>query len=124
MAYVLLLEPDIVLGSTYEQALTSAGHKVTHSRTAQDALHQIDRGGADIVITELQLALHNGIEFLYEFRSYREWQDIPVIILSNVSPKNNSVGRYLWDNLNVSAYLYKPATKLRSLLDSVDAALV
>lgn len=123
MASVLLLEPDAILGSTYAQALSSAGHAVTHKRTAQEALHDIDRSSVDLVITELQLALHNGIEFLYEFRSYYEWKNIPVIVLSSISPANTAIGRYLWKHLKISTYHYKPATKLGGLIDSVEQIL-
>lgn len=124
MAQVLLLEPDFQLGAMYESALRAAGHRVQWRRTSQEALHDVDRRMVDIVITELQLALHNGIEFLYEFRSYHEWKNIPVIVLSHVSPEQTGIGRALWDHIKIAAYHYKPRTKLRDLITAVDSALV
>ena len=75
----------------------------------------------DIVIVELQLVDHSGIEFLYEFRSYVDWQQIPVIILTNV-PESEFAGSQslLRDDLNVQAYLYKPLTSLQKLIQFVD----
>lgn len=119
MANVLLLEPDAILGCTYERALQTAGHVVRWCRTAQEALYDIDRSSVDLVITELQLALHNGIEFLYEFRSYHEWKHIPVVVLSSVSPDHTAIGRSLWEHLKISAYHYKPTTRLSDLIDSL-----
>ena len=123
MAQVLLLEPDFQLGAMYQQALTAGGHRVIWHRTAQEALHDVDRSAVDVVITELQLALHNGIEFLYEFRSYHEWKNIPVLVLSQVSPEQTGIGRALWDHIKIAAYHYKPRTKLRDLVEAVDKVL-
>lgn len=124
MARVLLLEPDTILGHTYATALGQSSHKVIWCQTAQDAISDIDVHLPDIVVLELQLALHNGIEFLYEFRSYADWHHIPVIILSHVPPGLQAISDVLWDHLNVVAYHYKPMTKLVDLIKSVDSTLV
>lgn len=123
MAGILLLEPDAILGITYQQALLSAGHSVQWKRTAQEALHELNNRNIDIVITELQLALHNGVEFLYEFRSYHEWQAIPVIILSQISPERTTIGRALWEHIRIADYYYKPRTSLRDLIAAVETTL-
>lgn len=60
----------------------SAGHSVAHAKTAQQAVFLADEHKPDVVVLEPQMARHNGIEFLYEFKSYPEWQRIPVILLT------------------------------------------
>src|SRR5665213_2102299 len=84
MARILLIEPDRRLAETYAKALVAAGHKVTARAGAQSAITAADGAKPDLVILELQLIEHSGVEFLYEFRSYPEWQDIPVLIHSGV----------------------------------------
>lgn len=111
---VLLIEPDVVLGSVYAQALADDGHAVQMCRTAQSAVMDCDSNQPDCIVMEVQLPRHNGIEFLYEFRSYPEWQHIPVILLSNVPPKD-LLSPVLWNQLNVQAYLYKPRTSLKAI---------
>lgn len=74
---VLLVEPDTKLAGMYKTALESAGHKVFWALDAQSAVHLADDSAPDLVVLEIQLTSHSGIEFLYEFRSYNEWQDIP-----------------------------------------------
>jgi DNA-binding response OmpR family regulator len=86
MARILLLEPDQVLAEAYRQALQQQGHSVVLSTSAQTAVLVADDHRPDLVILELQLVEHSGIEFLYEFRSYADWQDIAVIIQSQVPP--------------------------------------
>jgi DNA-binding response OmpR family regulator len=118
---ILLIEPDRLLADTYRQALEAASHKVIMCASAQSAIFAADTVMPDVVILELQLVDHSGIEFLYEFRSYPEWQQVPVLIQSTVPARefDNS-----WDllktQLGVTAYHYKPLTSLQTLISSVN----
>jgi DNA-binding response OmpR family regulator len=124
MARVLLIEPDRLLAGTYAEALTVAGHKVVACAGAQAAILAADQKRPDAIILELQLIEHSGLEFLYELRSYPEWQNIPVIIQSGVPPTEFSDGGSLLESeLNVKTYLYKPRTSLRQLLKTVTEQL-
>lgn len=120
MANILLIEPDLLLAKTYAKSMDAAGHKVVACAGAQAAIHAADQKQPDVVILELQLVEHSGIEFMYEFRSYPEWQNIPVIIQTGV-PVSEFAGnmKLLNDELGVRTYLYKPQTSLRQLVASV-----
>jgi two-component SAPR family response regulator len=122
--HVLLLEPDRLLAQTYERALQTAGHTVTSCARAQTAVYYADDIEPDVVVMELQLAGHSGIEFLYEFRSYTDWQHVPIIILSHV-PRNEFANN--WENfreqLNIFEYHYKPISTLKMLITSVNDAV-
>jgi len=121
MANILLIEPDHILAATYGEALRSGGHQVAVCSGAQAAIFAADTTPPDVVILELQLIEHSGIEFLYEFRSYPEWQAVPVLVLSHVPPMefNASLGM-LRRELGVQAYHYKPHTSLRRLLTAIN----
>lgn len=124
MASVLLVEPDHSLALAYARALETVGHAVHMSSSAQTALEAADEVNPDIVLLELQLVAHSGVEFLYEFRSYADWQDIPVIILSKVPPAEfNQCIRMMKDHLGITAYCYKPQTDLSRILHEVNLAL-
>lgn len=117
MSHILLIEPDALLGRTYTGALEAAGHTVHVCALAQSAISAADERRPDIIILEMQLVGHSGAEFLYEFRSYADWQDIPLVILTYVPPMEFADSRQLlYDELGVSTYLYKPQTSLRTLL--------
>lgn len=125
MANILLIEPDRLLAKTYAQALTAAGHTVIARAAAQSAIFAADQVPPDLVILELQLIEHSGIEFLYEFRSYAEWQTIPVIVVSHVPPAEFNASRELLKrDLGVLSYYYKPHTSLRQLLQAVRAITI
>lgn len=119
MSQVLIIEPDKILANVYEQALIHAGHEVVVAYDAQGAINAADNKKPDLVIMEIQLMGHNGIEFLYEFRSYPEWSNIPVIVNSLIQGDEFLSNNTLYKNLNVRSFLYKPRTSLRQLLSEV-----
>lgn len=125
MANILMLEPDALLADIYSQALMFDGHKVRHSVSAQRGVFQVDEKRPDVIIVELQLVAHSGIEFLYELRSYSDWQHIPVIVHSCIPPTEfEDSAKLLRDLLHVRTYLYKPQTSLKTLLREVRQLVV
>lgn len=118
---ILLVEPDRVLGSIYVSALENAGYCVVHCLTADAAVNALDAARVDLVILELQIALHNGVEFLYEMRSYDEWRHIPIILHTTIEERVLQKMLDLKKQLFVSTYLYKPTTTLNQLLDTVSS---
>lgn len=124
MAKVLIVEPDRKLAQIYANVLGSRKHQVALALTAQEAVLEADANKPDVVLLELQLTAHSGIEFLYEFRSYADWTEIPVIVLSNVPPVEFK-GSYklLGNRLGVVAYHYKPQTSLQTILHAVENAV-
>lgn len=125
MANILLIEPDRVLAETYAQAILSAGQQVAVAPGAQSGILVADRLQPDMVILELQLVAHSGIEFLYEFRSYPDWQNTPVVIHTQVPPREFGASTELLKNeLNVREYLYKPQTDLAQLIKTINRQLV
>jgi DNA-binding response OmpR family regulator len=123
MARVLVIEASKRLRDIYAAALKDAGYDADISSSAQTAVNVADKHRPDLVLLELQLGRHNGIEFLYEFRSYPEWQDVPVIIHSIVPPTEFQEDSIVYKKLKISAYLYKPHTSLQKLLRTVDSEL-
>lgn len=122
MAGVLLLEPDPVLGDVYRQLLELRGYTVYWQQSADEAIQAMDELEVSLALVELQLAGHNGLEFLYELRSYADWQDVPVVIHSMVPPEKVE-NTLTYRQLNITEYLYKPTTTLASLNQAVEAAL-
>ncbi len=120
MSHILLVEPDRLVAKTYMQALQAAGHSVQVCATAQSAVFCADEHQPDLLILEVQLVGHSGIELLYELRSYPDWQSLPVIIVSGV-PAGEFQGSWplLKDELGVRAYHYKPLLSLKALCDAV-----
>ena len=113
---VLIVEPDVVLAKTYVAAFENADFLAFTARTAQSAIDRADEQAPDCIILELQLPGHNGVEFLYELRSYAEWQNVPVII-NTYTPSSEFVRFHeVLQTLGVVEILYKPQTTLQRLI--------
>lgn len=121
--HVLLIEPDAILSRTYAAALKVAGHTVAVTPSAQAAVHLADEKKPDVVVLELQLGRHNGVEFLYEFRSYSEWLQVPVIIHTLVPPAELTQSITLERELGVVQVLHKSAMNLSQLCAAVARAV-
>lgn len=123
MAHILLLEPNQVLARQYTAALVDMGHDVTYLADAQAAILAADKRRPDIIVMELLLAGHSGMEFLYELRSYAEWQAIPVIILSRIPAAQSGLDDKLRARMGVKDYLYKSEMSLKKLGDTLGKVL-
>lgn len=120
---VLLIEPDNVLAESVRLYLVHNGYDVSVAHDAQTAVHSADMAMPDIIILELQLAGHSGIEFLYEFRSYPDWKSLPVVLYSIVPPTRLSLHPALCAQLGITAHLYKPTTSLQKLERSIQRTI-
>jgi CheY-like chemotaxis protein len=116
---ILLIEPDVLQARAYAAALQRSGQTVVCASGAQSAVQAADEQMPDVVVLELQLPGHNGIEFLYEFRSYPEWLHVPVVLHTFVPPHELTFAANLHTELGVQRILYKPATSLADLCVAV-----
>jgi two-component system, cell cycle response regulator CpdR len=55
MSHVLLVEDDLAVGSTLCAMLDNYGHRCSYVGNGADALAALERGGLDVVVTDLQL---------------------------------------------------------------------
>lgn len=117
---ILIIDADTNLGSIYVKAFEQAGYRVARASGAQSAIAACEHEMPDVILLELQLQTHGGVEFLYELRSYPEWQGIPVVLNTLVPKQNLQKFESSLAQLNVVGYAYKPDTSLNKLIDLVD----
>jgi two-component system KDP operon response regulator KdpE len=115
MKRVLLVEPSQELAIVIGQSLEKQGLFVDHSATAQGGVSLADGQRPDVVVLELALPEHNGLEFLYELRSYTDWADIPIVIYSRISAEEFGLDEAQVQKLGIAAHLYKPTSSLKKL---------
>ncbi|MEX1995296.1 MAG: response regulator [Candidatus Saccharimonadales bacterium] len=123
MSNILLIETDKLLAQNIQQILEAQGHSVDWQVEPQEAITRADTTKPDLVILDLILAERSGIEFLYEFRSYPDWQALPAIIFTNIPAEELQACAEGFSQLNVVEVLYKPTTSLKKLANTVDQAL-
>jgi DNA-binding response OmpR family regulator len=123
MKKILLLEPDNAIASSVSRALDQQ-YEVIRASSASTALEITNDNDIDLAIVELSLGGHSGFEFLYEFRSYADWLQVPIIVFSTVKLDDSLLHSRSWQALNISSYLYKPTTTLSTLSSMVERAVV
>ena len=117
---ILLIEPDLILGEIYKDFFAEKGFNVVLCNNGQKAIDAVDKHKPDLIVLELQLTAHNGYEFLYELRSYKEWHSIPVVINTLIPESRAKLTENNFNNLGVIGYLYKPTTSLEKLKNFIE----
>lgn len=113
---ILLVEPNRINANIYKSALAKSGHKIFVAHQAESAIHLLDKHQVDLVVLELQLGDHNGVEFMYELRSYTEWHNLPIVVHSLVPEYQANLNADAKKSLGIVDYLYKPTTSLEKLV--------
>ena len=110
----LLIEPDRILLQQYAYKL-DRDFDVIAAANAQEAIDALDTlDQIDLIVLDVHIGQNNGVELLHEIRSYDDWLEIPVIMLSSV-PKNRLPVERL-SKYGVERMLYKPQTAPHELL--------
>lgn len=120
---ILLIESDAILASNVKKIFKRAGYDVAWQPDPQTAIDSADKAKPDIVVADLLLANRSGVEFLYEFRSYPDWQKVPIIIYSDVAAAEFDAAGTGFNQLGIAGYHHKPSSSLTELVKSVDAML-
>lgn len=111
----IIIDSDVVLAETYRLFLGAQGYAVLIAASAQRALELADNHTPDFIILELQLPRHNGIEFLHEFRSHVDWQEVPIIIQSLQSSATLMQYKKLWKQFGITEVHNKTELTLSQL---------
>lgn len=117
---LLLVEDDAWLAELYSDSLTAAGFSVQVAASAEAALTQLDtQPQTALIVLDMFLPDHNGIEFLHELASYTDINNLPVVVLSAVPARDFAMPVERWKHYGVVEYLYKPQTKPDQLVAAV-----
>ncbi|MFT4532511.1 MAG: DNA-binding response OmpR family regulator [Candidatus Saccharimonadales bacterium] len=116
---VLLLEPDRLESRCIADELSKFDLKIDIASTADDAVVLADKNKPDAVILELSLPGHSGTEFLYEFRTYPEWADVPIVLYTSAKIPAAITGGSDWKLLNVAEQFYKPTDSIQAVVESI-----
>lgn len=119
---ILLVDSNVTTQKSLKKACES--HSLLCAADAQSAVEQANSQQPDVVILELRLGSHSGLEFLYEFRTYADWQHIPVIVYTTVKLTDEVLMSQSWTQLDVFRYIYKPEASLQAVVDAIDKVRV
>lgn len=116
MNQILIIDDEIQISRLLRLILEGAGYRVQLAENAALGLHELSMTKPDLVILDLGLPDHDGLEVLQQFR---EWSKVPVLVLSARPDPADKVAAL---DLGADDYLTKPfdapelLARLRALL--------
>lgn len=112
---VLIVDDAMVVRQLVGMTLKGAGYSVIEAINGKDALERLNSSHVDMIISDLNMPLMNGIEFIREARVLASYRFTPIVMLSTVSEdKKVQEGK----QAGASGWLYKPFNS-RQILETV-----
>lgn len=115
---ILLVEDDAWLSEMYVSAF-SKKFSVVCVASASEALDALEHATPDLLLLDMFLPDHNGVELLHEICSYDDTTQIPVVILSTVHERDFALQPDRWSHYGIVGYLYKPQVKPKEVTEFV-----
>ncbi|MDJ1158048.1 response regulator [Chelatococcus sp. SYSU_G07232] len=113
---ILAIDDTKTLRDLLCMTLRSAGHDVVEAENGEEGLARFQEAKPDVVITDLNMPILNGIEFTRECRARPGGEQTPIIILTTENgPDAKAEGR----RAGATAWMVKPfePTTLLALLE-------
>ncbi len=83
MKKILIVDDEEVIRMLYGEELEEEGYKVITAGSGHGLMEMIERQKPDLVILDIKMAEHNGLDLLQEIR--KSFYNIPVILCSAYS---------------------------------------
>lgn len=91
---VLTMDRSRTVLAMLHHTLTNAGFEVLQAEDGKQGLEILDREKIDVVITDIDLPVLNGIQFITEVRKSGGHQSLPILILTTqTSQEKRDEGR-------------------------------
>ena len=120
--FVLLVDDDLEVGALVRDVLAGAGYRVGVAQNEAEVIAAVlapDGVRPDLLVLDLGLPEHGGIELLTIIRKTGSTQDMPVVVLTGRADLESNIRAR---GLAISEFLVKPVP-VRHLVEVVDRAL-
>lgn len=86
---IMIVEDDSFVRDIYQTKLSREGFEVIESINGVEALKKLTAEKPDIILLDVVLPYMNGLEILRKIKQDEKLKDIPVILLTNLSQKED-----------------------------------
>lgn len=102
---ILIVDDSALLRQISSEALTEAGYKVVQAANGQEGLQQLDLITPALIVSDLNMPVMNGLEFIRTLRQRPALKQLPVIMVTTeLSDALKQAGR----DAGATAWLTKP----------------
>jgi two-component system chemotaxis sensor kinase CheA len=117
---LVLADDSVTTRTLMRTILEGAGYEVRTAADGAEAWRLLQDGGADLVVTDIEMPQMDGITLTRTIRSSQRWRELPVILISALEADDDKA-RGL--RAGATAYLLKSAFDQRELLSVVEQIL-
>lgn len=83
----MIVEDDSFVMDIYQTKLSQEGYAVIEARDGLEALEKIKKGKPDLILLDIIMPKMDGLEVLKKIKEDKQFSDIPIILLTNLSQK-------------------------------------
>ncbi len=85
---IMLVEDDPFISDIYHIKLSEAGYAVSVAANGLEAIRKLEEGETpDLMLLDIVMPYMDGRDVLRTMRESSVWKDVPVILLTNISEK-------------------------------------
>ena len=84
---ILLVEDDAFVSDIYHTKLTEEGYEVIIAENGLEAMKKLGEIAPDLILLDIVMPYMDGLEVLNKLKADEKWKQIPVILLTNLSQK-------------------------------------
>lgn len=86
---ILLVEDDVFVSDVYQTKLKQEGFDVVSAENGAEAMKKLEAAVPDIILLDIIMPYMDGKEVLARLKKSEKWKNIPVIILTNLSQRDD-----------------------------------
>jgi CheY-like chemotaxis protein len=120
MSKVLLIEDDPLIYRLYEKLFTLEGFEIELAENGQLGLEKLQTFTPDIILLDIMMPTMNGMELLTKLKEDPATQNIPVVVLTNMSDMNVA---NMAQSKGAQLVIIKSQTEPDDVIASVNAVL-
>jgi len=91
---VLTVDDSRTILAMLQHTLTGAGYEVLQAADGQQGLDVLDAENVDLIITDINMPVMDGIEFIKNVRASGKYQSLPILVLTTeTSQEKRDQGR-------------------------------
>lgn len=116
--YILLIEDDVFIQKAYQLKFTKENIRTEAVGNGKQAMELLEtrKEKPSVIMLDLMLPFVSGFEILAKITATKEWQHIPVIVLSNLSQETDIEKA---KKMGAKAFLVKADIKIDDVVKKV-----
>jgi two-component system chemotaxis sensor kinase CheA len=115
-AHILVVDDSITTRTLEKNILEAAGFRITIATDGTEALERLKGSDVDLVVSDIQMPIMDGIELTTNLRAADEYQDMPIILVTSLESREDRERGML---AGANAYIVKRGFDQAELLATI-----